>query len=315
MFTRKTEISNCLLLVLASFIWGLAFVFQSNASNYLGTFSINTFRSIIATLFLLPITIYSLRKDKKENKQTSIKVSIFGGILAGIFLALASIFQQLGISTTSTSKSGFITAFYIVLVPIFSLFFKKKCGANVYIAIIIALIGLGLLTLNATFNLEIGDFYLFIGSIFFAMQIITIDFVSHKINVFLIMLIQMATSGIVSAPFCMALESFSINDILMALIPLLFLGIFSNGIAYTIQVKAQKVLNPTVASLIMSLESVFSSICGVIIYTFYQFTSVPQYLNLQQTIGCVVMFIAVILSELPSKWFTLSYWKNKRKCQ
>ena len=171
MKVKKEELVSFFLLIFASFLWGISFVFQSMASNYLGTFSINTFRSLIAALFLLPIALYSIYKSRKENKPVNYKISIIGGVFAGFFLALASIFQQLGISTTSTSKSGFITAFYIILVPLLSIFFKKKCGNNVYIAIIIALVGLGLLTLNSSFRLEIGDIYLFIGSIFFSLQI------------------------------------------------------------------------------------------------------------------------------------------------
>ena len=126
------------------------------------------------------------------------------------------------------------------------------------------------------------------------------------------MLIQMTVSGLLTAPF-IALETINLDLIKEAILPILFLGIFSNGLAYTIQVITQKVLNPTLASLLMSLESVFASLTGVIIYTFYKFSDVPQYLNLQQTIGCIVMFIAVTLSILPSEWFTFSYWKNEKK--
>ena len=312
MSNKREFFLNFFLLIFASFLWGISFVFQSMASNSLGTFSINTFRSLIASLFLLPIALFSLYKNKKENKAINYKISVIGGVFAGFFLALASIFQQLGISTTSTSKSGFITAFYIILVPLFSLFFKKKCGKNIYLAIVIALIGLGLLTLNSSFILESGDIYLFIGSIFFSFQIITIDRSSLKANIFLLMLIQMTVSGLLTAPF-ITLETINLDLIKEAILPILFLGIFSNGLAYTIQVITQKVLNPTLASLLMSLESVFASLTGVIIYTFYKFSDVPQYLNLQQTIGCIVMFIAVTLSILPSEWFTFSYWKNKKK--
>ena len=312
MKVKKEELVSFFLLIFASFLWGISFVFQSMASNHLGTFSINTFRSLIAALFLLPIALYSIYKSRKENKPVNYKISIIGGVFAGFFLALASIFQQLGISTTSTSKSGFITAFYIILVPLLSIFFKKKCGNNVYIAIIIALVGLGLLTLNSSFRLEIGDIYLFIGSIFFSLQILTIDQSSNKANIFLLMLIQMTISGVVTAPF-IVLETISFEAIYNALLPILFLGIASNGVAYTIQVITQKVLNPTVASLLMSLESVFASLTGVIIYTFYEFSDVPQYLNLQQTFGCIVMFIAVTISILPSPRFTIAYWKNQKK--
>lgn len=311
MKVKKEELVSFFLLIFASFLWGISFVFQSMASNHLGTFSINTFRSLIAALFLLPIALYSIYKSRKENKEVNYKISIIGGVFAGFFLALASIFQQLGISTTSTSKSGFITSFYIILVPIVSIFFKKKCSKNVYIAILIALVGLGLLTLDSSFEIELGDIYLFVGSIFFTFQILTIDYASKKSDIFLLMCIQMTTSGLITMPF-ISLEEISFSLIYGALFPLLFLGIASNGLAYTIQVFTQKHLNPTLASLLMSLESVFASLTGVTIYTFYEFSDVPQYLNLQQTFGCIVMFIAVIISILPGKWFTITYWKERK---
>lgn len=309
---EKKQVISFFLLIFASFLWGISFVFQSMASNHLRTFAINTFRSLIAAIFLVPFMIYSIHKNKKNNISLNLKFSIFSGLFAGFFLALANIFQQLGVSTTSTSKSGFITAFYIILVPVVSIFFKKKCSKNVYIAILIALVGLGLLTLDSSFKIELGDIYLFIGSIFFTFQILTIDYASKKSDIFLLMCIQMTTSGLITMPF-IALEKISFSLIYEALFPLLFLGIASNGLAYTIQVFTQKHLNPTLASLLMSLESVFASLTGVIIYTFYQFSDVPQYLNLQQTFGCVVMFIAVIISILPGKRFTVSYYKERKK--
>lgn len=308
---EKKQVISFFLLFFASFLWGISFVFQSMASNHLGTFAINTFRSLIAAIFLVPFMIYSIHKNKKNNIPLNLKFSIFSGLFAGFFLALANIFQQLGVSTTSTSKSGFITAFYIILVPVVSIFFKKKCSKNVYIAILIALVGLGLLTLDSSFKIELGDIYLFIGSIFFTFQILTIDYASKKSDIFLLMCIQMTTSGLITMPF-IALEEISFSLIYEALFPLLFLGIASNGLAYTIQVFTQKHLNPTLASLLMSLESVFASLSGVIIYSFYEFSDVPQYLNLQQTFGCIVMFIAVIISILPGKWFAITYRKERK---
>ena len=309
---EKKQVISFFLLIFASFLWGISFVFQSMASNHLGTFAINTFRSLIAAIFLVPFMIYSIHKNKKNNISQNLNFSIFSGLFAGFFLALANIFQQLGVSTTSTSKSGFITAFYIILVPVVSIFFKKKCSKNVYIAILIALVGLGLLTLDSSFKIELGDIYLFIGSIFFTFQILTIDYASKKSDIFLLMCIQMTTSGLITMPF-IALEEISFSLMYEALFPLLFLGIASNGLAYTIQVFTQKHLNPTLASLLMSLESVFASLTGVIIYTFYQFSDVPQYLNLQQTFGCVVMSIPVIISILPGKRLTVSYYRERKK--
>lgn len=300
---NKSNLSYALLLTLGAFIWGLAFIFQSAASNYIGPCTINAIRFFLATLFLLPFSVISLKKDKKVKK-IDYKACIIGGILGGVFLIIASILQQIGISTTSTSKSGFITAFYIVLVPLFELIiFRKKCGINVYIAILIALIGLGFLCIKGDFSIEIGDFYLFIGALFFAFHIIAVDKFMNNANPIFLSNIQMAVASLISFILMLILESNTMENLLNSLIPILYLGIFSSGVAYTIQVISQKHLNSTVASLIMSLESVFSCLLGVLIYTFYKFTPIPQYLTLNEIIGSIVMFLAIILSEIPEENF------------
>ncbi len=308
--TKSNQIKYSLILVLGAFIWGLAFVFQSSCSKYIGPYTVNAFRGIIAVIFLTPFSIISLKKEKK-TKPIDNKATILGGVLAGIFLLGASIFQQIGISTTSTGKSAFITAFYIVLVPIFAfILFKKKIGFNVLIAIIIALVGMGLLCFDGNFSLAIGDIFLFIGALLFTAQILTIDYFSFRANLFTFSLIQNAVVAIVSSILMFIFEPIVAENLKNSIISLLFLGIFSSGIAYTIQIVTQKHLNPTIASLIMSLESVFSLLCGVIIYTFYKFSDVPQFLTPQEIIGCVIMFIAIILSQLPSSWFQI---KKKKK--
>ncbi len=302
----QNKLFHSLMLILAAIIWGIAFVFQSMANKYLGPYSINCFRSLIASIVLIPLTCFSLRKDKKENVKYDCKYPIIGGIVAGIFLVLASVFQQIGLNTASTGKSAFITTFYIVLVPIIALIlFKQKCQINCYISIGLALIGLGLLCVtDFSFAISKGDLYLFICALFFACQITCIDRVSSKSNLFLLALIQMLTSFVVSLVLMLIFEKVNLDQIKNSIVPILYLGIGSSGIAYTIQVISQKHINSTLASLLMSLESVFSCISGVIIYTFYIFSDVPQYLSTQQILGCVVMFIAVILSELPSSWFS-----------
>ena len=172
---NKKQVYFSLLQTFGAFIWGLAFVFQSSAAKYIGPYAINAIRFFLGALFLVPFSTYSLKKENKTNK-VDIKTTIVAGIISGIFLIIASIVQQIGISTTSTSKSGFITAFYIVLVPIFSfLLFKKKNEINVYISILIAIVGLGFLCLKGDFSIEIGDIYLFLGALFFTVQIIAID--------------------------------------------------------------------------------------------------------------------------------------------
>ena len=308
---NKKQVYFSLLQTFGAFIWGLAFVFQSSAAKYIGPYTINAIRFFLGALFLVPFSIYSLKKENK-TKKVDIKTTIVAGIISGIFLIIASIVQQIGISTTSTSKSGFITAFYIVLVPIFSfLLFKKKNEINVYISILIAIVGLGFLCLKGDLSIEIGDIYLFIGALFFTFQIIAIDYFSQRVNLITMSMIQMGFASIVSFIFMMIFEKDNLDKVANAIIPLLYLGIFSSGIAYTIQVVSQKHLNPTICSLIMSLESVFSSICGIIIYSFYQFSDIPQYMNINEIIGSILMFTAVIFSQIPLSLFV----KNKKNNQ
>ena len=308
--TKNAQIKYSLILLLGAFIWGLAFVFQSSCSKYIGPYTVNALRGIIAVVFLAPFSIVSLIKERKIKKIDK-KATILGGVLSGLFLFGASIFQQIGISTTSTGKSAFITAFYIVLVPIFAyLLFKKKIGFNIIIAIVIAMIGMGLLCFGNDFSLSKGDLFLFIGALLFTAQILTIDYFSPKANLFTFSLIQNAIVGVLSTILMFIFEPPVAENLKNSIISLLFLGLFSSGIAYTIQISTQKYLNPTIASLIMSLESVFSLLCGVIIYKFYKFSDVPQNLTIPEIIGCIVMFIAIILSQVPSSWFE---FKKKKK--
>ena len=305
MESTKSKLFYSILLLIGAFIWGLAFVFQSIANNYLGAYSITFFRCVIAVIVLIPITIYSLKKQFKveyDNKNNLIKASIFGGILSGIFLALASVFQQLGLKGTSTGKGAFMGSTYIILVPIISfVLFRKKCGINNVIAIIFALIGLLFLCLdNFSFSngLSKEEIYFLICALCFAFQIISIDCFAPKSNLFLMALIQMITCGIICMIMMFIKEKIQFENVKNCIVPLLYLGILSSGVAYTIKVISQKHINSTTASLLMSLESVFSCLCGVIIYTFYKFTDVDQYLTTYQIIGCVFMFVGVVISQI-----------------
>ena len=172
------------------------------------------------------------------------------------------------------------------------------------------MIGMGLLCFGNEFSLSKGDLFLFIGALLFTAQILTIDYFSPKANLFTFSLIQNAIVGVLSTILMVIFEPPVAENLKNSIISLLFLGLFSSGIAYTIQISTQKYLNPTIASLIMSLESVFSLLCGVIIYKFYKFSDVPQNLTIPEIIGCIVMFIAIILSQLPSSWFE---FKKKKK--
>ncbi len=316
---KNNAFKGSLVLLLVAFLWGISFIFQSMASKYMDAYTILYLRSIVGALTILPFMLFFLKKDKKNNIKYKKKDLIIAPLLCGIALCLASLFQQMGLETVSAGKTGFLTSLYIILVPIFGLFLHKKCGLNVYISIFIALVGLLLLSFdfNSGFSFSSGDLLILVGTLFFAIQILLVDHYSSKINVYYLSFGQLIVQGIISFIIRLILgfdpQAF-INMInLESIIAILFIGIVSSGIAYTLQMVGQKMgVNPTVASLILSLESVFSAISAVIIYQFYKFSDVDQNMSIEEIFGSIIMFIAVIFSQLPSSWFK---FKRKKKIE
>ncbi len=277
-----------LLLALAAIIWGLAFVAQSAGMEYVGPFTFNGIRCFIGALVLLPTALFF---DKKDGVLTSWKDKklIKGGLICGVFLFLATSTQQIGIISTTAGKAGFITAFYIVMVPVFSLFVKKKPGKYVWVSVFLALVGLYFLCIDGEFSLQTGDIWLFACAILFSLQILAVDRFAPDVDVIKLSLIQFLTSGILSI-VPLIFEKPVMGDILNCWIPILYAGVLSSGVAYTLQMEGQKRVKPAVASLIMSLESVFSLIFGFII--------LHERLSLREVLGCAIMFMAVILAQL-----------------
>lgn len=301
---KKSSLKNVIFLFLAALIWGITFVPQSISAKYMDAYSVLFFRSIIGIITLLPITIYSLIKDKKNGIKYKLKDVILGGLLCGLFLVFSSLLQQIGLENTSASKTSFITSVYIVLVPIFSFFIYKKLHLNILFSVIIAFIGLFLLSFN--FNednsFNVSDLIIFGGAILFAFQIISCGIFSKKVNCLLLSCEQLFVQAIVSLIFgflfkgsnWLSLNTYNIESI----ISILFIGIMSSGVAYTFQLLGQKNYDPTKASLIMSLESVFGSCFSVIIYSFYKYSDVNQFMSMPQIIGGILVFISVIISQI-----------------
>lgn len=314
---KNSAFKGSLVLLLVAFLWGVSFIFQSMASKYMDAYTILYLRSIVGALTILPFMLFFLKKDKKNNIKYKKKDLIIAPLLCGIALCLASLFQQMGLETVSAGKTGFLTSLYIILVPIFGLFLHKKCGLNVYISILIALIGLLLLSFdfNSGFSFSSGDLFILVGTLFFAIQILLVDYYSSKINVYYLSFGQLIVQGIISFIIRLIL-GFDINSFinmmnLESIIAILFIGIVSSGVAYTLQMVGQKMgVNPTIASLILSLESVFSAISAVIIYQFYKFSDVNQNMSIEEIFGSIIMFIAVIFSQLPSSWFKIKKKEN-----
>ncbi len=312
--TKKEEIGGSLILILVAFLWGVSFIFQSNVTKYMDSYSILYLRSFIGIIALSPFLIFTLLKDRKNNIKRNKKDLILGPLCCGVCLFLASLFQQIGLETTSAAKTGFITSLYIILVPIFSLFLKKRCGINVYISVVIAVIGLLFLSLDFSqgFNFTLGDLFVFIGAIFFALQILSVDYFSKRLNIYYLSSFQLLTQGIIALIIALikgiTITSFTSMFTLESTISILFMGIISSAVAYTLQMVGQKYVNPTVSSLILSLESVFSALSAVIIYQFYKFSDVNQNMTIEEIIGSIIVFLAVILSQLP-----ISIFKHKKK--
>ena len=284
----KTNIKYSLLLTLTAVIWGAAFVAQSAGMDYVGPFTFNGTRSIIGVLVLAPTAMIM---DKKEGVITRWKDKdlILGGLICGVCLFLATSSQQIGIMTVSAGKSGFITALYIVLVPIFSIFLKKKPGKLVWVSVVLALIGMYFLCIDGSLSIEGGDLWLFACAAMFALQILAVDKFAPNVDVIKLSCYQFLVTGVLSI-IPMVLEKPVMSDMLDCAVPILYAGVLSSGVAYTLQMEAQKKVKPTVASLIMCLESVFSVLFG--------FLLLHERLSVREIIGCAIMFVAVILTQL-----------------
>ena len=311
---KTHKLRNTFFLLLTAMIWGAAFVAQSVSMDYIGPFTFICLRSVIGGLFLIPVIIvldgirkksqnesadvvnsenilHNIETEEKQRLSWKNKQLIEGGIVCGIFLFFANCFQQTGIQYTTVGKAGFITTFYIIIVPLIGLFFKKYCGILTWIGVVIALTGLYFLCITQKLTIQRGDALILCCSVLYAGQILAIDHYNPFVDGVKMSCIQFLTGGVLGAVFMLLFENPSIAMILSAAGPILYTGIMSTGVGYTLQIVGQKGLNPTVAALILSLESVFSALSG---YVFLH-----QVLTTRELIGCALMFIAIVLAQLP----------------
>lgn len=287
----KTQMKNSLILLLTATIWGSAFVAQSVGGDYLGPFTFNAIRSIMGGLVLIPVIIGMGRGREKETKEEKRAVWT-GGILCGIILTLATNLQQIGIMNASVGKAGFLTALYIVILPIIGIFIGKRSGLKLWFCVVLSVAGLYLLCMKDTSGrLEQADILLLLCALIFSFHILVIDHFSPKVNGVKMSCIQFMVCGIISGVVMMCTETPQLADIKAAWMPLLYAGVLSSGVGYTLQIVGQKDLNPVIASLIMSLESVISAIAGWLI--------LGERLSVRETSGCVLMFAAIIITQLP----------------
>lgn len=291
---------NACMLILTAFIWGTAFVAQSVGMDHLGPFTFNGVRNLIGGAALLPCIFFLERWNKKEQKKEpeqevpgTQRDLITGGIACGLLLFAASSLQQIGLVYTSAGKAGFITAFYIVIVPVLGIFLHQKAGWKIWAAVAAALAGLYLLCITDGFSVNIGDFYVFLCALMFSVHILVIDHFAPKVDGVKMSCIQFFVCGIVSLIPMFLWEEPRIEGMILSWFPLLYAGVLSCGVAYTLQIVGQKNVNPTVASLLLSLESCFSVLAGWVI--------LGERLSLREEAGCVLMFAAIVLAQLPEK--------------
>lgn len=294
---QQIPLKNSLLLLLTATIWGVAFVAQSVGMDYVGGFTFNMARSLIGSAVLLPVIWFMGRNSSKKAEETqgssSRKDLLWGGLACGILMCLASNFQQFGIKYTTVGKAGFITACYIVLVPILGLFLKKKCSPFIWLAVAMSVAGLYLLCITDGFSIGKGDILVLICAVLFSFHILVIDYYSPKVDGVKLSCIQFLVCGILSGIPALIFEKPEMSAVLTAWQPILYAGVMSCGVAYTLQIIGQKNMNPTVASLILSLESCISVLAGWVI--------LGQQLSAREIAGCVIMFAAIILAQLPQK--------------
>ena len=287
---KNQNIFHLFLLIFTAFIWGNAFVAQSVGADYVGPFTFLAIRTWMALVLLIPFMWAQYKKvhlDKQEKKTL-----IMGGFLCGTFLFLGSVFQQIGIAYTTTAKAGFITTLYMIIVPFVSIFSGKKPSLQIWIAVILGMIGLYMLTMQGALSINIGDIWMVACACAFAGQILCVHKVAPRVNPILLSGVQFLACALY-ASVGFLFEPFQMSDIQMALPTLLYAGIFSSGIGYTFQIIGQRGLNPTVASIAMCMESVFSALAG--------WFWLHQGLTTSELIGCALMFVAILITQIPEK--------------
>lgn len=301
----KSNKRNMALLVLTAMIWGMGFVAQSAGGDAIGAFSFNSIRMLMGAAALLPVIKLldktGLNKKKPQTPRDK-KNTLIGGVFCGVILTVASNFQQQGITMgTSAGKAGFITACYIVFVPIIGIFVGKKINIKIIAGVGLTVIGLYMLCMNGEAGIQKSDLIVLVCSVCYAVHIMVIDYFSPKADGVRMSCIQFLVCGLLTALPMIIFEIAPLGigawrsyfNSFEAWVSILYAGILSCGVAYTLQIVGQVGVEPTLASMLLSLESVFSVISGRIL--------LHQYLGIKEIMGCVLIFVAIILAQLPDK--------------
>ena len=298
------KLRGSLMLLTAAFIWGTAFVAQSKGMDYVAPFTYNAVRTLIGGVVLIPMVFLFGQKSRRKVSENNNKISFIGGIICGLVLFAASSFQQLGISLTSAGKAGFITALYVVIVPVISIIFGQKSSLKMWLCAFTAIIGFYLLCIKEGFRLSKGDLYVLICAVFYSVHIIVIDhFNSKGAEPVKMSCVQFFTAGSIMMICMFIFESPALSAVWAAKYTILYAGVMSCGVAYTLQIIGQKYTESTAAALIMSLESVFAALAGWIILS--------EHMSMKEFAGCILVFAAVVFSQLDISFKNRIHIKEK----
>ncbi len=294
---KQTQTKNITFLLITAFIFGTAFVAQRVGMDYVPPFTFSAVRFILGGLVLVPVVLV-LRAmsgaSKRPDAGEVLRNTIIGGALCGFVIFVASNLQQYGVKYTTVGKTGFLTALYIIFVPLIGIFMKKRAGLKLWVSVAIAVVGLYILCMTEGFYLSRGDTLVFLCAIVYAVHILVIDRFVSKVDGVMMSCIQFFIAGILSFLCMLFVDTLPTWGILLdARVPILYAGVLSCGVAYTLQILGQKEMNPTVASLILSLEAVIAVIAAWII--------LHQTMTLREMLGAALMFSAIILAQLPER--------------
>lgn len=284
---NRKELESNILLLITALIWGFAFVAQRVGAEYVGAFTFNGVRFALGAISLIPFLFF---KRQEKNKATKNHIPFLGGIIAGCLLFTASSLQQIGLAETTAGKAAFITGFYIVIVPFLGIFLKQRINLFNWLGALMAIIGLYLLSVTNSMTISRGDFLELIGAILFSFHILVIDHFTKKVDALQLSFVQFLTCSFLSIAAALMFEKITLYSLSLVVIPILYGGLGSVGIAYTLQTFGQKHTKASHAAIILSMESVFAAIGGLII--------LKETMGVRGYTGCVLMLGGMLISQL-----------------
>lgn len=289
---NKKQVTANILMFVAAFIWGVAFIAQKMVIGHMGAFTFNGLRFFIGGLSMLPLMLYYKKKPDAGNEadKVPLKKTILPGLLIGVALCVGASLQQLGLNNTTAGKAGFITDLYIIFIPIAEIFMGRKIKKTVWPCAALALIGLYLISVSADFTISSGDLLVFIGSFFWTAQMLLVDKYSKSCNLIKLSFMQYMTTAAISFVIAAFTETVTLDGIVVCVGPILFSSIMSVGVAYTLQMVGQRYAKPSTAAIILSMESVIAALAGAVV--------LHEQMSVRSIIGCVLMITAMVLIQV-----------------